>query len=207
MIARTACPRSSPSSSTTAGATPRAASGAWSTTPCRARTPSSSRPRFCRGSRSDYHVTFTKDPDGRATMGGSSGGACAFTMAWFHPELYRRVLTYSGTYVNQQSPLNPESPHGAWEYHEHLIPKSDREAAADLAGGGRERQRLPRRRSDAAQLGDGQPADGGGAEGEGLPLPVRFARRGPDTSTAVVARRCRRPWSGSGADTRSASAQ
>jgi hypothetical protein len=45
-------------------------------------------------------------------------------MAWFHPDLYHRVLTYSGTYVNQQSPLNPESPHGAWEYHEHLIPNT-----------------------------------------------------------------------------------
>lgn len=74
----------------------------------------------------DYKITFTKDPEGRATMGGSSGGAAAFTMAWFHPELYRRVLTYSGTYVNQQSPLNPETPHGAWEYHEHLIPQSPR---------------------------------------------------------------------------------
>ena len=70
-------------------------------------------------------VQFTTDPDGRATMGGSSGGSCAFTMAWFRPDLYRRVLTYSGTYVNQQSPLNPESPHGAWEYHEHLIPQSE----------------------------------------------------------------------------------
>ncbi len=74
----------------------------------------------------DYNVKFTKDPDGRATMGGSSGAACAFTMAWFHPELYRRVLSYSGTYVNQQSPENPESPHGAWEYHEHLIPQNPR---------------------------------------------------------------------------------
>jgi iron(III)-enterobactin esterase len=73
----------------------------------------------------DYKVTFTKDPEGRATMGGSSGAACAFTMAWFHPELYRRVLSYSGTYVDQQSPKNPDSPHGAWEYHENLIPKSD----------------------------------------------------------------------------------
>jgi iron(III)-enterobactin esterase len=70
-------------------------------------------------------VKFTTDPDGRATMGGSSGGACAFTMAWFRPDLYHRVLTYSGTYVNQQSPVNPKSPHGAWEYHENLIPKSD----------------------------------------------------------------------------------
>lgn len=74
----------------------------------------------------DYHVTFTKDPNGRATMGGSSGGAAAFTMAWFRPDLYRRVLTYSGTYVNQQSPFNPASPHGAWEYHEHLLWQSPR---------------------------------------------------------------------------------
>ena len=69
----------------------------------------------------DYHVVFTKDPNGRATMGGSSGGAAAFTMAWFRPDLFRRVLTYSGTYVNQQSPPNPASPHGAWEYHEHWL--------------------------------------------------------------------------------------
>ncbi len=72
----------------------------------------------------DYHVTFSKNPNARMTMGGSSGGACAFTMAWFHPERYHRVLSYSGTFVNQQSPTNPASPHGAWEYHEHFIPQS-----------------------------------------------------------------------------------
>ena len=71
-------------------------------------------------------VKFTTDPEGRATMGGSSGAACAFTMAWFRPDLYRRVLSYSGTFVNQQSPVNAETPHGAWEYHEHLIPQTDR---------------------------------------------------------------------------------
>jgi enterochelin esterase-like enzyme len=70
------------------------------------------------------HVTLTKDPDGRATIGGSSGGSCALIMAWYHPELYHRVLTYSGTYVNQQWPPNPETPHGAWGFHEHLIPAS-----------------------------------------------------------------------------------
>ena len=74
----------------------------------------------------DYNVAFTKDPEARATMGCSSGAAAAFSMAWFRPDLYRRVLSYSGTYVNQQSPLNPESPHGAWEYHENFIPKADR---------------------------------------------------------------------------------
>jgi enterochelin esterase-like enzyme len=70
------------------------------------------------------HVTLTKNPDGRATMGGSSGGSCALIMAWYHPDLYHRVLTYSGTYVNQQWPPNAETPHGAWEFHEHLIPNS-----------------------------------------------------------------------------------
>jgi enterochelin esterase-like enzyme len=74
----------------------------------------------------DYHVKFTANPEGRATMGGSSGAACAFTMAWFRPDLYRRVLSYSGTFVDQESPVNPKSPHGAWEYHEHFIPQSPR---------------------------------------------------------------------------------
>jgi iron(III)-enterobactin esterase len=69
-------------------------------------------------------VRLTKDPDGRATMGGSSGGSAALIMAWYHPELYHRVLTYSGTYVNQQWPPSTETPHGAWEFHERLIPNS-----------------------------------------------------------------------------------
>jgi enterochelin esterase-like enzyme len=71
-------------------------------------------------------VTLTDDAQGRATMGVSSGAACAFTMAWFHPERYTRVLSYSGTYVNQQSPPNPASPRGAWECHATLIPAAAR---------------------------------------------------------------------------------
>lgn len=73
---------------------------------------------------SKCNVKLTKDPAGRATMGGSSGGSCALIMAWYHPELYHRVLTYSGTYINQQWPSDPKTPHGAWEFHEHLIQES-----------------------------------------------------------------------------------
>jgi hypothetical protein len=62
-------------------------------------------------------VKLTKNPDGRATMGLSSSGAAAFTMAWFHPELYHRVLAYSPTMVNQQWPYDPSLRGGAWEYH------------------------------------------------------------------------------------------
>ena len=68
------------------------------------------------------NAKLTKDPDGRATMGNSSGGSCAMIMAWYHPELYRRVLVYSGTFINQQWPYDAKSPHGAWEFHEHLVP-------------------------------------------------------------------------------------
>jgi len=70
------------------------------------------------------NVRLTRNPEGRATMGGSSGGSAALIMAWYHPDRYHRVLTYSGTYVNQQWPPNPETPHGAWEFHEHLIPNT-----------------------------------------------------------------------------------
>src|SRR5215471_1755034 len=69
-------------------------------------------------------VKLTQDPDGRATMGYSSGGACALIMAWYHPEWYHRVLAISGTFVNQQWPPSPQTPHGAWEFHERLVPRS-----------------------------------------------------------------------------------
>lgn len=67
----------------------------------------------------DYGVTLTTDPEGRAAMGGSSGGAAAFTMGWFRPDLYRRILTYSGSFCNLQP--TEAYPDGAWEYHASLI--------------------------------------------------------------------------------------
>ena len=70
----------------------------------------------------NYGVKLTRDPDGRAAMGCSSGAAAAFSMAWFHPEWYRRIVSYSGTYVNQQWPFNPATPGGAWEYHQSICP-------------------------------------------------------------------------------------
>lgn len=74
----------------------------------------------------ETRVRLTADPEGRATMGASSGAACAFTMAWYHPERYRRVLSYSGTFVNQQSPPSAETPRGAWEYHASILPAAER---------------------------------------------------------------------------------
>lgn len=72
------------------------------------------------------HVKLTKDPDGRAAMGSSSGGAAALIMAWFRTDLYHRVLTTSGTFVNQQWPFDPKYPDGAWGFHNRLIPETPR---------------------------------------------------------------------------------
>lgn len=66
---------------------------------------------------SETGVVLTSDPSGRAAMGFSSGGAAAFSMAWHRPDLFRRVLTYSGTYVNQQWPFDASTPQGCWGYH------------------------------------------------------------------------------------------
>ncbi|MFM1941288.1 MAG: hypothetical protein RI897_270 [Verrucomicrobiota bacterium] len=65
-------------------------------------------------------LAFTEDPWGRAVMGCSSGGAAALTMGWFRPDLFRRLVTYSGTFVDQQDDDAPEESAyrlGAWEYH------------------------------------------------------------------------------------------
>ena len=66
------------------------------------------------------HIAITENPWGRAVMGCSSGGAAALTMGWFRPDLFRRLIAYSGTFVAQQDEDAPEAskyPLGAWEYH------------------------------------------------------------------------------------------
>ena len=77
------------------------------------------------------NLKFTEDPWGRGAMGCSSGGAAALAMGWFRPDLFRRLITYSGTFVDQQDDDAAEEadyPLGAWEYHSSmkLIETSDR---------------------------------------------------------------------------------
>ncbi len=70
------------------------------------------------------NVKLTRKADGRAVMGCSSGAAAAFTMAWTHPQWYSKVISYSGTFVNQQWPFSAAMPGGAWEYHTSILPKA-----------------------------------------------------------------------------------
>lgn len=43
---------------------------------------------------------LSDDPNDRAIAGASSGGICAFTVAWERPDAFRRVLSTIGTFVN-----------------------------------------------------------------------------------------------------------
>lgn len=76
-------------------------------------------------------LAITDNPWGRATMGCSSGGAAALSMGWFRPDLFRRIVAYSGTFVDQQDDDAPDEekyPLGAWEYHSSmkLIERSEK---------------------------------------------------------------------------------
>src|SRR6185436_17995047 len=45
-------------------------------------------------------VKLTDDPDGRAIGGSSSGGICAWTVAWERPDAFRKVLSHVGSFTN-----------------------------------------------------------------------------------------------------------
>jgi enterochelin esterase family protein len=45
-------------------------------------------------------LRITDDPDGHAIAGISSGGICAFTVAWQRPDDFRKVLSHVGSFVN-----------------------------------------------------------------------------------------------------------
>jgi enterochelin esterase-like enzyme len=46
----------------------------------------------------DYNLT--NDPEGRAICGISSGGICAWTVAWERPDAFRKVLSHVGSFTN-----------------------------------------------------------------------------------------------------------
>ena len=46
----------------------------------------------------DYRITA--NPELRAICGNSSGGICAFSVAWHRPDSFRKVLSHIGSFVN-----------------------------------------------------------------------------------------------------------
>ncbi|MBL8823831.1 MAG: esterase family protein [Planctomycetia bacterium] len=48
----------------------------------------------------EYEIKLTTKPEERAICGISSGGICAFTVAWERPDLFRKVLSHVGSFTN-----------------------------------------------------------------------------------------------------------
>lgn len=46
------------------------------------------------------NFTLTKNPERRVICGASSGGICAFTVAWERPDLFRKVISHIGSFTN-----------------------------------------------------------------------------------------------------------
>jgi enterochelin esterase-like enzyme len=46
------------------------------------------------------HYNLTDNPENRAIAGISSGGTCAFTVAWERPNMFRKVLSHVGSFTN-----------------------------------------------------------------------------------------------------------
>ena len=50
--------------------------------------------------RKEYKLNITDDPESRAICGISSGGICAFTVAWERPDQFRKVISHVGSFTN-----------------------------------------------------------------------------------------------------------
>ncbi len=48
----------------------------------------------------EHQLKLTDDPNQRAIGGISSGGICAFTVAWERPDQFRKVLSHVGSFTN-----------------------------------------------------------------------------------------------------------
>ena len=48
----------------------------------------------------EHGIAITDDPERRTICGISSGGICAFTVAWQHADSFRRVLSHCGSFTN-----------------------------------------------------------------------------------------------------------
>jgi enterochelin esterase-like enzyme len=45
-------------------------------------------------------LNLTSDPNGRGSLGKSSGAPAAFTLGWRHPDSFTRITTFNGTFIN-----------------------------------------------------------------------------------------------------------
>ena len=152
-----------------------------------------------------YSVRLTKDPDGARDDGLQlRRGRPRSSMAWYRPDLYHRVLSYSGTFVNQQWPHERRDAARRVGVPRAADPEQPGEADPHLDAGRRPRSLQPERdaRRDA-RLGRRQRAHGAGCSPTRAITTSSSSRATPATAIARrSSRRFPKRWSGCGADTR-----
>src|SRR5438105_1549123 len=99
-------------------------------------------------------------------------------MGWFRPDLFRRLIAYSGTFVDQQDHDAAEEakyPLGAWEYHSgmKLIENTEKKPLRIFTHV-RKRSSPERCGGNPSQLGDGRRTHRGCAQGQRLQPPLRI---------------------------------
>ncbi len=57
----------------------------------------------------ESQYSITKNPELRAVCGNSSGGICAFGVAWHRPDRFRKVVSHIGSFVNIRGGHNYEA--------------------------------------------------------------------------------------------------
>ena len=72
----------------------------------------------------EKQYTLSKDPEMRAIGGSSSGGICAFTVAWERPNQFRKVFISVGSFTNLRG----------GDVYQALVRKNRTQAAACLHG-------------------------------------------------------------------------
>ena len=65
---------------------------------------------------------LTDDPEQRAIGGTSSGAICAFTVAWNHPDVFTKVISFIGSFVSIGARPVSDEPGAAWSTGGHQYP-------------------------------------------------------------------------------------
>ncbi len=120
-------------------------------------------------------VKLRHDPESRAIAGISSGGICAWTVAWERPNEFRKVLSWVGSFTNIAS---GETRREGGHNYEALIRKTRQKADPHLPPRWRQRPRQRQR-----QLASGQSADGQGTGVFQVRLSIRLRPRLPQQQT------------------------
>ena len=83
----------------------------------------------------EQKYNLRKDGYSRAATGASSGGICAFNMAWFRPNEFSRVISWVGSFGAHQWKEVPGIPDGGQDYPEKILREPHRNIRVWLADG------------------------------------------------------------------------